>query len=660
MVEKNIMDKETSAGKFRKIKNRPAAILLQVFLFAIPFAGILFILGVHQYMGISLYMEQFIGLFLALMLSSIFMAIPAGKESSRDRVPWYDCILAALGFVVGMYIAIFYPQIILTFGYVTPERIILSVIAVLLVLEAIRRTVGLSMVIVVLCFLFYGFFAPYFPGVLKGTHTSTDQLFNYLYLDPNSLINMLSIAATLALAFLLFGQILLEFKGGEILNNFAVSAFGRFRGGPAKAAVVGSSLVGTITGGPVTNVMLTGTVTIPLMKRNGYTAAQAGAVESVASTGGQIMPPVMGIAAFIIAETLGVPYSEIALAALVPAVLYYVCLFVQVDLIAGRDGFSRMNRDELPSLRLILRTGWMIIPAFAVLIYTLFILGYTPAASGLYACLFAIIFLLVQKEVRVNFIGKLFKVFVDTGKTMLDIGVVLSAAGLVVGITGITGLGFNLALMLSKLAEDGLFILLVVSAIVSVILGMGMPSVAAYTLVAVLVAPAIVKLGVDPVAAHLFVFYFSIISNFTPPVALACFTAAPIAQESPHKIGYRAMRLGLVGYIVPFMFVYAPELLLRLKGHNTAIGVTSTIVTAVIACVLLAMAVEGFIFQRVNISKRIALTILSFCLFLPISAFQYSWLVNIVAFILSALIIAAEWYKRQRETQKVPTVNTNL
>ncbi|WP_102348966.1 TRAP transporter permease [Bacillus sp. Marseille-P3661] len=629
--------------RFRTFNSRPASFFWQAVLFLIPVSGILYILGIHQYLRITLYKEQYVGFFLALLLSAVFIGVPAGKNAVKDRIPWYDMIMAVLGLIVGFYVVIYYPDIILTFGYVTTERIILSVIAILLVMEAIRRTVGLALMIVVLAFMLYGFFAPSFPGVLKGSETSLSQLFNYLYLDPNSLFNLLAIASTIALSFILFGQILLRFGGGDILNNFALAAFGRFRGGPAKASVLGSSLVGTITGGPVTNVMLTGNVTIPLMKKNGYTSAQAGAVEAVASTGGQIMPPVMGIAAFIIAETLGIPYSEVALAALVPAVLYYICTFAQVDLIAARSNTRRMSASELPSMRKVFRTGWVIIPAFVVLIYTLFFKGYTPSISGLYASLFGLVFLLIQRDVRTKVLKNIYNVFLDTGKTLIDIGVVLAAAGLVVGITGITGLGFNLAMMLSEVAQNGLFILLVVSAIVSVILGMGMPSVAAYTLVAVLVAPAIVEHGVEPIAAHLFVFYFSIISNFTPPVALACFAAAPIAKESPHKIGFQAMRLGLVAYLIPFMFVYSPSLLLKVVDGNSVTNVAITIITAIIACILLAFAVEGYIFSAISMIKRFIVGILGICLMIPISAFSLSWLLNTIALVLTVVFLMLEW-----------------
>ncbi|WP_102348874.1 TRAP transporter large permease subunit [Bacillus sp. Marseille-P3661] len=294
----------------------------------------------------------------------------------------------------------------------------------------------------------------------------------------------------------------------------------------------------------------------------------------------------------------------------------------------------------------------MVIPPFAALIYFLFIKGSTPQASGLYASLVAIIFLCFQKEILKKFFKLIPALFVDTGKMMLEIGLVLGAAGIVVGVTGITGLGFNIGFILSTLAESGLLILLIMSAIFSVILGMGMPSVAAYALVAVLVAPTLVELGVTPLAAHLFVYFFAIVSNFTPPVAMSCFAAAPIAQANPHKIGFKAMQLGLVAYIVPFLFVYAPELLLSSESAASWQSTALTIVTALIACYLLSMAVEGFLFQRLNAFKRIVAVVLAFCLFLPYSVWEYSWIVNNAALLGTVLFIFSEWqfYRKAKAT----------
>lgn len=653
----NIVSEETNdikKKKTRDIKNPFVRNIWMIILALLPISGVLYLLSIHEYFQIFIYKEQYVGWFLALMLSGIFLGVPAGNRASREKIPWYDWILAALGFNAGIYMLIFYPQILDSFGQVTLIRYILSIIAVLLILEGIRRVIGKALLIIVGVFLFYGLFSEYFPGILRGSRTSKDILFNYLYLDANSLISLLSIASTIALTFILFGQLLLHFGGGDILNRIAIALFGRFRGGTAKAAVVGSSFVGSITGDSVSNVTLTGSVTIPLMKKNGFSSTQAGAIEAVSSTGGQIMPPIMGIASFIIAETLGIPYSHVAIAALIPAIMFYIALFLQVDFMAGRIGLPRLSKEEIPSFKKAIKAGWVVAPPFLILIYLLFFKGYTPPLAGLYSTLAGFVFLGFQKDFRNKIMRLLIATFINTGKVLLEIGIILSAAGLVLGITGVTGLGFNISLILSEVGAFGLFPLLIICAIASIILGMGMPSVAAYTLVAILVAPSIVEFGVDPLSAHMFVFYFSVISNFTPPVALACFAAAPIAGANPHAIGFKAMGLGIVAYIVPFMFIYSPEILLSAEGQNWSIGYIVSTLIILPALYFLAGSVEGYILQKMGLLKRIFAALLSLGLLFPASIWDLHWIIKTTSFILMILFIYNEW--RIKHNHKGPKV----
>jgi TRAP-type uncharacterized transport system fused permease subunit len=309
---------------------------------------------------------------------------------------------------------------------------------------------------------------------------------------------------------------------------------------------------------------------------------------------------------------------------------------------------SGLTKGDIPLFRNVIKDGWMIFPAFLSLIYFLFIAGYTPQKSGVYASVIAAIFLFLQKNMLPKlldwkYLSRLFsRVFVDSGKMTVEITVVLAAAGLVMGVTGITGLGFNIGMMLSSFAHYGLLVLLIVSAVVCIILGMGMPAVAAYALVAVLVAPSIVSFGIDPLAAHLFVFYFSILSNFTPPIAVCCFTAAPIARENPHRIGIKAMQLGLVAYIVPFMFIYAPELLIRAEQTVPTLTMIISIGSALVACYFTAITVVGYLFQKINAYKRIFTALIAIGLFLPLSIWELSWIVNSVAFVLAVLFVLHE------------------
>ena len=644
---------EFEFDRFRKLKG-PALRIWQGLLLLIPICGIMYILSLPVYFRVEVFAEQYIGLFFALILGCLYIGVPAGPGAPRDRVPWYDWVLAVAGMIVGLYLTLYFPTIVNTIGYVTPQRVILGSLMVILVLEALRRLSGWALVVVVLVFLGYAFVAPYMPGPLRGLASNFSDLANYLYLDPASTLRMIEIGGTIALAFILYGQILLAFGGGELLNDISLSLFGRLRGGPAKAAVVGSSLVGTVTGGPVTNVMLTGTVTIPLMIRTGYTPVMAGAVEAVASSGGQIMPPVMGIAAFLIADYLGVPYVQVAIAAFVPALLYYICLFSQVDLMAARDGMRGLPASEIPSLRHMIKNGWVILPVLGVLIYTIVILRLDPATAGVMSALMAVPVLLVRRQVRDRVFSRFLGALMETGRSMIEIAIVLAAAGIIVAVTNATGLGFNMALALTKLGGHSLALLLVVSAIVCVILGMGMPSVAAYTLVAVLVGPAIIQMGVVPLAAHLFIFYFAIVSNFTPPVALACFAAAPIAKASPHRIGYTAMRLGIVAYVVPFLFVYSPTLIL--KGETLHIVVSAA--TAVLGTWLLATALVGFMFRSVGMVQRIVLTVAALALLLPTdNQVGIASIVNIVGFVVAAAIVLANW--RSRSIAPIPSAAVN-
>ncbi|MDA3129504.1 TRAP transporter permease [Aliibacillus thermotolerans] len=515
-----------------------------------------------------------------------------------------------------------------------------ALIAVFLVIEALRRVIGWLLVGIVLVFISYAYVAPYMVGMLQGSPTSTERLFNYLYFDSSGIIGLVGIAATLGFSFVLFGQVLLQLGGGDIMNKLAIFAFGRFRGGTAKASVVSSSLTGTITGGPVTNVLLTGNITIPLMKKNGYTATQAGAIESVASTGGQLVPPVMGVAAFVMAEYLGIPYSEVALAALIPALLYYYSLFVQVDLLSLRNNIRGMKRDLLPKLG-ELKNTWLILPAFCILIYLMFIKGYTAQVSGVLAALAAFVFLIWQATYRKKFWHHTKEIFIETGKTLITVSVVLAAAGIVVGVTGITGLGFNLSMTLASVGDYGLFWLLVLCALVSLILGMGMPSVAAYSMVALLAAPALVEHGVPPIAAHLFVFYYAILCNFTPPIAMACFAASPIAQASPNKIGFTALKLGVSGFLVPFAFIYEPRLLLTFNYEHSIGTFIFLLVSMLIAFYFLSLGFVGQILphQKLSVLIRAVFIVLSLVIFTPISVLGGAWVINSVAVLIGAILI---------------------
>jgi TRAP transporter 4TM/12TM fusion protein len=625
--------------RFRKLTGATHFIWLTL-LVVVPILGILAILNVPASLNLTFYEEQYTGLFMGLVYALCFLGVRAGPNVANEGVPLYDWLLALIGLGCGLYIFIFFPRIAATLGWVTTDRVIVGGLFILVTLEALRRVTGPLLVVVVVAFLAYAFVAPHMPGPLKGSPTQISDLINYLYLDGNNGLGLIRIAATIGLAFILFGQVLSTFGGGQMINDIVVSVCGTMRGGPAKAAVIGSSLVGTVTGGAATNVMLTGVVTIPLMIKSGFRAVYAGAVESVASTGGQIMPPVMGIAAFLIADNLGRPYSQVALAAAVPAILYYIGLFVQIDLAAAREGRLGLPRSELPPIGRAVVSGWLIFPIFGFLIFIIMGLGYEPATSGVYATALAFLLLLFHRAARAGMLRKIIFCLADTSRNIIAITIVLAAAGLIVGVTNITGLGFNMALALSNIGSQSLLLLLVTSAVVCIILGMGMPTVAAYTLVAILVAPAMVKAGASPMSAHLFILFFAVVSNFTPPVALACYAASAIARADATQIGWVAMRLGLAAYVVPFLFVLSPSLIL--EGDPWM--VVASVITALLGMPLLAAALESYLFHPLSSVARAFCGLLGILLLVPVDTSNYlTELANLIGLVGATVFAIWSW-----------------
>lgn len=644
--ELNLIEKETSA-RFRKLSGISRAI--QIFLsFTLVILGILYILGIHVYFNIAIFKEQWIGLFMSLFLMLIFLSVPASKKLPRDKVPWYDVLLVIIAMPSGIWLAVNYPHITMEMANATNTRVILGTIAIILLLEAGRRMVGTTLVFVGAFFLLYAKYSTLLPGYLSGIELTWREEINFLYVDANSTLNMLGLAATFGLAFVFFGQILLKFGGGDALTNVALLIFGKTRGGPAKAAIVGSSLVGTVTGAPMSNVFLTGSLTIPMMKRAGYPAHFAGAVEAVASSGGQIMPPVMGIAAFLIADRLGAPYAEVALAALVPAILFYIAVFVQVDLEAGKRGLRGMKKEEMPAAVKTIKEALPITLVLLFLIYLMFIARINPASAGIYTAIAAIPILCLQKESRSNFWKRMFQSIEGTARLLLDVGSSLAIAGLVIGSISISGLGFTFGYFLTLIGENSLLLLLIASAVGSIILGMGMPSVAAYALVAVLVGPAMVDFGVHEMAAHLFIFYFSIVSNFTPPIAVAAFAAAAIAGTGPMRTGWAACKLGVLAYIIPFLFVYSPTLILE----GDMMMIVLSFLTAVIGTLFLGAGLIGYLFQRVPLFLRIILTVAGVLLLLPMSRFDTSVLLNAVG-LLGGIAIFLYLYFRNKHNKDI-------
>ena len=582
-------------------------------LISLPVVGILFIMDVPTRVGLVFFTEQYLGFFLTLCLAGTFLTIPPGKWSKWENVPWYDWILVVLAFPAGFYLTFRYPELVMNLGRITFQQVLFGGLTIVLILEALRRLVGRPLVIIIILVILYARFAVHFP-FLGGRPMSFDRLVNYLYLDPNSMLWMLMLAATIGMGFVFFGQVLIYFGAGKTLTDLATILCGWTRGGSAKTAVIGSGLVGTITGAPMSNVFLTGTITIPMMKAAGFSARMAGAVEAVASSGGQIMPPVMGIGAFIIAENLGVAYAEVALAAFLPAVLYYLSIYMQVDLEAAKLGIVGLSREQMPSVMATIKRSWVTLVALCILVYTLFIARMTAGTAATLSGLLCLPLFSLLAENRKSFFRRLINAFEGSGRMLLMVGGVMAAAGLVVGAFNISGMSFSISYMLSVAGKSNVMFLLVGAAIASMILGMGMPSAPAYALVAILIAPALVKFGLIPMAAHMFIFYFSIISNITPPVALACFAAAPLAGADPMKIGFTAMRLAITIYFVPFMFVFSPALIAK----SSLLDILLTFFKGGVGVCFFTIGVVGFFYKPIALLRRVLLIVGGGALFFPL------------------------------------------
>jgi TRAP transporter 4TM/12TM fusion protein len=604
----------------------------------IPVTAIVGVLDLPSYFKISLFLEQYVGLIVGFILAATFLLIPAKK--GKEGVPFYDFVLALISLVVGLYVCINYKQIGIDIGILKPERIILGTLAVFLVVEASRRHVGIVFVILAFAVIAYALFASYFPMGLKTKSIPFTNLMTYLYLDSNGILGVpVMIGTTLVLVFILFGTVINSIGVDKLFNDLALSVMGKYRGGPAKASVFASGLFGMISGSAVANVVTTGTFTIPLMKRMGFKPSFAGAVEAVSSTGGLIMPPIMGAAAFLMATYIGVPYRQVALCAFIPAVLYYFAVFVQVDSRAAKRGLKGLEPNEVPRIKNVIKENWPFFLPFLVLGYTLFFLWMEPEASGLISILASLILAFIMKKRTGITFKKIFVMLRTAGMGLLEIGVTCGVAGIIIGALSITGLGFSFSSFLVSLAHGNLFLLLLLSAIGASILGMGMTVTASYLLMVAIAAPALQNVGVSPLLAHFFVFYYGVLSFLTPPVCLACYAAASIAGTRMMETALQAMKLAIVAYLVPFIFAYKPALLLQ----GSIIEVIEAVLFAIVGVYILARGLEGYVFRPLGPINRILLIIGGIVTMVPGYTF------DLIGILISLPIMIYEWKKSKKE-----------
>ena len=523
-----------------------------------------------------------------------------------------DCMLMVVNVYLSYHIIDLQDKFVETAGLYTRFDVVMAVVAIIVAIELGRRVIGLVLPIIAVLFILYGLYGSNLTGVFKTMRFSLARLAPYLYTASDGLYGQtLFVSAQFIFLFILFGSILDMTGAGTSFVNMAFSLFGRARGGPAQAAVFSSMLMGTINGSGAANVVTTGMFTIPLMKKVGYKASMAGAIEAVASSGGQIMPPVMGAVAFLMSEVTGIPYSHIALAALIPAVLYYVTLSVSVYLTARRDNIPAVPENEMLSPIAVFKDGFIYFAPLIMLVAML-LYGYSPQKSAFYAIIasVAVGFIKNRENMTLSAFGKAMK---SAAEGIAPIAGACILAGVVMGVINMTGLGLKISGILESLAAGRLIIMLVLAMLTSLLLGMGLPTSAAYMILAVLVAPAIVKMGVSPMAAHMFILYFGALSTITPPVALSTFAAAGIAKAGIWATGIDAMKLASAGFIIPFIWVYNSELLLI----GDPFDVTFAIVTAIVGCSILAICLFGWCITRISVIGRLLLLPCAIMLILP-------------------------------------------
>lgn len=602
-------------------------------------AALLWNIDFFEFLGFAIVQESYYAFILALSLAVVFLTVRINRAEAR-RVPWYDIALSLISLVVLFYISANFLHL-REFGLAesTNLAIGLGAVVMVLIIDGLRRSAGYVMLIVAGVFIVYAPLGHLIPGPLVGTKVQMWQLAINMGFNPNALFGIpLQVGTTIVIMFILFGQLLMKAGGGQFFTDLAMATVGRRRGGAAKVSVVASALFGTVSGTAVSNVVTTGIITIPLMQRAGYKATHAGAIEAIASTGGQFMPPIMGAAAFLMAEMLEIPYAEIVIAAIVPSLLYYFAVFIQVDLIAARDDIQFVDL-EVSRTRDVLRDGWHFIIPFAVLIYTLFELNLPPERAAIYASASLVIAFFKPYRGEKLELSHLFDVFCDTGRVVIELLMITATAGFVIGILNLTGLGFALTIALTGLAGESLIVLLLISAVICIVLGMGMPTLAIYVLLGALIAPAIVEAGVDPIPAHLFILYFGMMSMITPPIALAAFAAATLTKADPMATGFVAMKFGWTAYFVPFLMVYSPTLILFGDPTDIVINVT----TAIAGTYFTSLGVVGYIGRRLNPLFRILISLAGLAALLPYEIFAEAAMINVAGICLGTAIIVYEY-----------------
>lgn len=582
-------------------------------------------------------------LHLGLMMALAFLMYPATRKSDRVNPSILDWILAAASLAIGFYIYFTYDALVARSLIPVPMDYVFAIIAVLLTLESARRAVGIVLPILSIVFLFYARFGQMFPGVLAHRGFSWERILTRMYLTGEGLFGVsIMVSMSYVFLFILFGSFLHYSGTAKFFNDFALSFAGKLRGGPAQVAVMASGLMGTISGSAQANVATTGTFTIPLMKKVGYSPRFSGAVEAAASTGGILMPPIMGAASFIMASFLGIPYLKIMYAGIIPAILYYFAIFVVVDFRAQKIGLKGMEEKELPILKDVIKgEGHLALPILVILFFL--IKGVTPLYAAFYGLISTVVFSAMKKSTRMS-LKDILNALDEGARTAVSIAIACGVVGFIVGVVAMTGLGQVIALNIMKLSFGQLWLALILVMVASIFLGMGLPATACYIITASVAAPALIKMGVLPIAAHFFAFYYGTLSAVVPPVALTSYTAAGISGANPTEVAFSGFKLAIAGLIIPFMFVYSPILLMQNVVPSYLIV---TIITGLLGIYSLGVANENYFRSPLLIHERLMAFIAAIALVKP------GYLTDSLGIGLMALFMFSNIYRNKKAKEKL-------
>ena len=647
--EKAILEKYDRESKTRTFVNPGIAMAFKVFCIVVTAYHLIFAAGLWTPRTL-----QHRSIHVAMMLILSFALYPATKKASRKTIAWYDYVLMALSAVTAIYMYTNYNTIVNRAGVVNGTDVLVGAILTVLVLEATRRVCGSALPILSLIFILYalmgrraGMIPINIPGIFLHRGYTLPKMFSNFYTNTEGIYgSSVNVASTYIFLFICFGEFMNKCGMGKFFNDIATALAGWSKGGPAKVAIIAAGLLGMINGAAVAVVVTTGSFTIPLMKKDGYDNEFSGAVVATGSVGGQLMPPVMGAAAFIMAETLGIKYNYLLVCAIIPAVIYYLGILFQIQLRADRLNMKPTPREELPKVGQVMKeSGHLAIPII-FLVYMLFFSGKTVIMAAFYSIICTIVIAELRKNTRMS-LNDIINALAKSAVSTVSVAIACACVGCIVGVCSITGFALNLANAIVMIGQNSLLFTLVFSMVTCMILGMGLPSIPAYIITSTVAAPALVQLGIPDIAAHMFCFYFAMFANLTPPVALASFAAAGISGGDPMKTGWASVKLALAGFILPYMFVYNNSLLLIGQQINADTGKMEivrtgfaagaiTAVFSVIGVALLSIAVEGHLFKKVSLPLRVLAIIGAFLLMTP------SMPLNLAGIAIAAVVIVVQ------------------